>query len=190
MREIKVHPAKVCEKLTYIQSLLTKDVFIAGGAIRSIFDKTTIDDYDLFFRGPSFEISKFEEMKQNLLNNGFEVKFTCPEGKLITLKKEGFKVQLINKQATAEVADIELLFDLNATMFAYVEGKYYSETKYIKAAVRKKLEIVNLKVPYSTMRRMFKYEKKGYNIRKAIEQFCEHLAGPNITNYDLVFYID
>ncbi len=59
-----------------------KDAVLAGGALRSYFDKTAVSDFDIYFKNsqqPNYEdiISIFK---------GCKVLFMCPEKELLSIK--------------------------------------------------------------------------------------------------------
>jgi hypothetical protein len=163
-------------------------VWLAGGAIRSLFDNTEIEDYDLFFSDYRLYIDTFARL---ISIHGFEIKFICPEGKLITLKnKAGVKVQLITAQFYQSEVQLINTFDFSVTQFATDGETIFVGSTSIQDAENKVLRLENLSYPVATINRLFKYKKKGYNIGEAIRQIVDTLQENPEVEYDIRLYID
>ena len=145
-----------------IFDLLVKDrpgVYLAGGAIRSEFDGTKIDDYDLFFDSKA----RFSEMDAYLLSLGHAEKFRCPQGNLVTYDVTGNKVQLIGKLYNSSAAEIIQSFDFTASQLARDgSGQLFTGNGSMADAVNKILRLNRLTYPVATLKRIGKYMAKGY----------------------------
>jgi hypothetical protein len=132
--------------------------WVAGGVLRDYFMGIPMKtDYDLFFPD-QIEYEKtamYFRVKNAVIvwesENGMKVEYS---GRVYDLVKKFFPtpVDTINN------------FDFTVCMFA-VDGKeiYHGETTFIDLAKRQ-LIINNLNYPASTMRRAFRYYKKGFTM--------------------------
>lgn len=145
---------------------------LAGGAVRSIFDKSEIADYDFFFPN-RIGVTQFEE---RLLREGAERTFNCPLGELQTWKFLDKKLQLITHRFYEGPEDLLSSFDIGACqmaltfreawtgdafgMSAYDLHVHHSEC--IRDAKRKRVRFNAITAPIASVRRIHKYEEKGY----------------------------
>jgi len=135
--------------------------FIAGGAVRCLYDGTALEDFDFFFT----DTKVIPKTKEALLNMGYEVKFQCPKGDLTTLKHitEDTKVQLITKFTYPSINKCLETFDFTAACHAW-DGKQLISLN-DEALVHTKSKVLvlnNLRFPVATMKRLHKYLNKGY----------------------------
>lgn len=136
--------------------------WIAGGALRSYFTGDKVVDYDLFF--PS-QI-EYDKAKQYFLNNDdnskkIEVKWESDNG--MKIRYNGRTFDLVKKFFTSPQESIQE-FDFTVSMLAIdTEKVYHGETTFIDLA-KKQLMLNKLPYPASTMKRAFKYYKKGYTM--------------------------
>lgn len=199
--------------------LINKDVWLAGGSLRTLIDPNdTICDYDLFFRedirSHSIEDVKWHKHKWNMsdtrekLNKlGFNCTFECPEGKLYTyelIKKvpivgkwnstrdEKIKVQLICEHFYQTPEELLSTFDLTPCLFA-TDGEYFWTTKLAISDVKKKIaRCFKLTYPVATIKRLIKYANKGYNVNPAIQDVVSNLIEHRdiLASDSMRFYID
>lgn len=183
-----------------VLDLLNENVFLAGGAMRTLLLDEDIKDYDVFFR-KQYEVP---EARQKLVDEGFELVFECPEGKLFTYRKEWepgpcgephiMKVQLIcNEFGGPE--DIINTFDFNAGRCAMDNRNVYITDQFIRDVMTKTLSLWRLTYPVATLKRLVKYANKGYNINQVSKEIVGELynAGFNNVLWDdeqLRVYID
>ncbi|MDR3502952.1 MAG: hypothetical protein P4L79_10240 [Legionella sp.] len=185
------------EFMTY--NLLNKDVILAGGALRHLFDEEdVISDFDMFFT------NKISALSTGIMLEalGYKVIYKCPKGFLTTYKKEStapgtkdlnMKIQLITERYYDSVQELIDTFDITACRFAY-DGTnlatYYSAIRDVK---KRRVDLHKISYPAATFRRMIKYHDKGYRmsnegIQKYIDSCFE--AGVDGRNVDYRFYID
>lgn len=132
--------------------------WLAGGAIRDYFMGVPITtDYDLFFPNQTQydkAVAFFKERKCDIKwesENGMKIVF---ENRTYDLVKKFFD----DPQKTIDA------FDFTVSMFAVdTNDVYYGETSFIDLA-KKQLMINKITYPASTLKRAFKYHKKGFSI--------------------------
>ena len=162
---------KVINFLEGIPDLPKKDWCIAGGAIRRIYEspRVTEGDFDIFvFNQEAFNkiskdfvISKKTRLKFNLGS------CTCD---LVFTGKHTNPVELVDD------------FDFRCCQGYYHLGYLHVTLATEEDILDKKLNLVNPKRPYSTLRRIGSYAKKGYQIT---EQFAEDFVDAmQVLDYD------
>lgn len=188
VKKNKLLEIEIIEKL----DILTDGTWLLGGAIRCIFDKTPLDDFDLFFKNREESIKatiKFEK-------DNWKLVFKCPLGYLTTFKKDingkTYKAQLITKQFYDNPMVAMESFDFNACLFGYFNNCFYLNKHSLKDVVHKRLKIFNLTYPVATINRLIKYRKKGYVINDAIMEIVNRLLAANEVDFNgkLQLYID
>lgn len=209
---------KRLDKLSWIlaSGIINKDVWLAGGALRTIIDQNeTIVDYDLFFKTQYGLVDNWlyrenfilEETKAHLTGLGFKCTFECPEGKLYTYEKvvkevwkknhleyNKLKVQLICENFYNSPKELLDTFDLTPCLFT-TNGEYLWATKQaILDTKYKKVRLHKLTYPVSTMKRIIKYAKKGYQTNLACAEFVSNLyergSIKELVNDEMRHYID
>lgn len=137
-------------------------VYIAGGSLRSFFDRTPLEDYDVFFR----DEESFTRTLNAFTTQGFEVVWKCPMGSLTTLKMKHalrtYKVQLITERFYPSMEALLDSFDFTVTRFGYDGSHIYFDRQAYRDARSKTLRIHHLSYPIATLKRVEKYVKKGY----------------------------
>lgn len=177
------------------------DVFLAGGAIRTLFSQYEIfspeeTDIDLFFRNG--EIAEYIKKALDKHSDIYNKVFECPEGRLTTFlenRDDGispWKIQLITFDYYNSGADLIGTFDFTPTMFA-TDGKllWYGDRS-INDTMERRLRWNVITYPASSLRRMMKYARKGYymteeDYREFVTAVWEH--SPGISDHELV-YVD
>jgi len=148
-------------------------VWLLGGAIRSVFDKTQVSDFDLFFKD---EESK-DKLEKRLLSDGYKIVFKCKEGKLTTYKCGPIKIQAITEVYRQSMEEHLATFDINASKFGLDCNSNELNIVYFDKALRdakkKKLTLDRVMYPVATFNRLLKYKQKGYTIdQETIRDFC------------------
>lgn len=138
---------------------LGEGVFLAGGSVRSWFCRDEkVVDYDFFFSSPqTLELYK----NTHLLN----VKVLRDEEFLFECLKDGKKIQLIKRFYPQTVDELFKRFDFHLCQFAVTNQGIWSTKEAILSVLRKRLSFNNQQVGFEldTLRRAFKYAKKGYS---------------------------
>jgi hypothetical protein len=148
---------------------------LAGGALRAVFDGTTVEDYDIFF-------DKHETVALvlgPLVEAGFIPIYYCPEGKLITLKGHGKKVQLIREDYYDSLDELIEEFDLVPGCVAWEPAteEFAVHEKFDDCTKGKYLLFESVNHPLATMNRIIKYKQKGYQLLpKALYEYCEQVT--------------
>jgi hypothetical protein len=200
-------------KIDYILAtgLINEDVWLAGGALRTLIDQNeTICDYDLFFKDSINTIlnyGKLNKTRNKLEILGFKLTFECPEGKLYTYTKNIcpdriwvgnevstiIKVQLITEHFYSSPEELLSTFDLSPTYFC-TDGEWLWTNKTAIKSVKKKVcSLLKLSYPISTFKRIIKYYEKGYSCLPAIETYVGSLLDSNrevFTSESMRRYID
>lgn len=193
-----------------------KNVVLAGGSIRSSFEGTPANDFDIFFltdkKSKDFEaVSDFfdldgtadkhvnhaqmKEVRDWLVKMGFRVAFECVKGELITLKAGSVKIQLIYKEKWLSVQELLGSFDFTICQFAtYDFSTLWTSTKAIKDVKKRRLSLFEMKYPLATLNRLHKYRKYGYKCNETcLLDICRGIAtvmNSNPTEDQLALYVD
>lgn len=182
-------------------NLLSKDVFLAGGAIRSLFDSEEPKDYDLFFR----TTEAVPKVRETLKAAGYDLIFACPQGKLFSYQHttpldgpdggfKNIKVQLILENTGSPETIIDD-FDFNACRAAMDDTFVYIPLEFVKDIITKTLTLHKITFPVATIKRFAKYREKGFNINKAVRDMVQQLLsmgkdGVMFNEEELRIYID
>lgn len=173
---------------TIVLNVLRADrVWLAGGALRSMFDRTPICDFDLFFFGEGDKVLALETLKKA----GAVVVFTCPQGSMVTLKFGAFKIQLITPRYYATASELINTFDFTVCRVAFDGTTLTVAPEAIRDARRKRLVIHELEFPISTINRIAKYREKGYWMAES--EWITLIQRIQTTQFEpekLVLYID
>jgi hypothetical protein len=172
-------------------NLLREGSWLAGGAIRdAINGNYNVSDYDMFFSTPE----KAQLVAFSLENNhNFECIFRCPQGELISFKKDKIKIQLVTKFYYRDIEHLIDTFDITACRHA-TDGKFIT-TKYssVRDTLNKKINLHRINFPNSTLKRIQKYIQKGFVLTNpAIEKYVDriYVAGAKNEFLDPRFYVD
>lgn len=190
MVKISLETLQKAGKLQQLQPILdivNSKVFLAGGALRTIFDaKDTLVDFDLFFT----DLTHIPQVKEKLAAAGYEEIFTCPLGSLFTFLKDSVKIQLVCEKSYKHPSDVLKEFDLTPCCFA-LDGEFlYSSLQAIRCVRKKRLMLNAVTFPVATFNRILKYYKKGYALFTAPRQFVELIAARSFDDLDMRNYID
>lgn len=168
----------------FIELNLPKYAVLCGGAIRSLIDFKPVNDYDVYVISNSNEDLQFkiQELNETLKNKGFKRVFTCPKGELFTHCLGSIKIQVINvgHKIYTEVFQILDSFDFNLCCMAYHEENFIFFKKAIRDVKKKKLTINRITYPSSTINRLYKYRKSGFNVHET----CKEIVRRIIENAD------
>ena len=66
----------------------------------------------------------------------------------------------------------------------------YLEREFLKDLKTQKLSINTVTYPVATIKRMFKYQQKGYNINDACVEFVRHVSMTQFDEEKMRLYID
>lgn len=163
-------------------------VIPAGGCFRTLYDKTEVADYDIFFK----DLSEAPRVEKYYTDSGYSIAFRCPEGKLTTLKKDNLpKVQLITEHTYKTGEDLINTFDLTACMFALEDGFVLADFLGTKHAMKKEIHLNKVLYPAATMKRITKYIQKGYKLPSStIELYISKIRNFTEEELNMRFYID
>ena len=181
MLNMTVLPKKIRKVETFWRKF--PDLYLAGGAVRSLFDGSEVSDYDFFV--PSKE--RMLEIKAALDDypEG-DVVFKCPEDRVYTITHRGSKVQMVWIRDFTTVEDLLSLFDFTVAAAAIERGPsilevdenvevpedaptlgiaYYLHTHedFLTHIIDRELHPAGTSFnPTGAMLRLQKYGKKGY----------------------------
>ena len=146
-------------KIPYITLFKKTDpIFIAGGAIRDYYmhGKVT-NDIDLYFQ----DAHTMSEVKKYLLENGGIVTFETKNA--IKIKYKELELDLIQRYFNSPSECIEN-FDFTVCSCACDTKNIYAHEFFLNDLAARKLKFNNIVAPSSTMLRIIKYIKKGFDI--------------------------
>ena len=176
------------KQLRPILKYLSEDVLLAGGAIRTVLECSNeeVSDYDFFFK--TFKV--VAELRERLVKDEWEIVFQCPEEKLFTYKKGEHKLQLICEFEYSSMENLLNEFDMTACCGGFYNGAIYFTRPFVRAVFSKKLRIQNVTYPVATIKRLIKYEKKGYNVTQAVIDLVNSIEGKSFDDESKRVYID
>lgn len=173
-------------------------------------ENNPFEPFDLTIDRNDGEVLKTKEKLEKL---GFKLTFECPQGKLYSYEKEILptttelpesfnsprkikiqKVQLICEKFYDNPIQLLYEFDLTPTLFCTDVTYLWTDRRGVSAVKKKSCNLVALTHPVSTIKRLIKYEKKGYYVNSAIREIVSNLAGRsnilNLSEDELRVYID
>lgn len=167
---------------------LDSNIILAGGSLRTILNCAAekVSDFDLFFK--SFQC--VPALREKLSSAGWENVFSCPEKKLFTYKKGQHKLQLICETEFSSPQELIESFDLTPCVSAYYEGEIFFTREFVRSVFKKQARIQNVHFPIATIKRIVKYNNKGYSTSKAAEDFVQLTNGLTFLGEGLRHYID
>lgn len=182
---------------SFILELLNKDVYLAGGSLRTLLDHDAkVEDYDLFLRDPE-DADVLNGLREELENREFHCVFECPEGLLYTYKNDdGIKVQIICLTKGTPL-DIIGGFDISAGKCAF-DGEYvYMSKSFLYSYATGQILVDAISHPSATLARLVKYSKKEnrgkpYDMRLAYQTYPRVLLDEFMRGryFDFSKYID
>lgn len=186
----KLHKIEELLKL----DILSHEVVLAGGSLQTLInDDITINDYDIFFvtYGSNSMNEKVAIVSKKLEDQGYECVFDCPAGELRTFKKDGVKIQLIKKTPYIDMEALISSFDFTACMAAYNGTEFLFAYSFIKASKYLTLDVNYISYPVSSLRRLLKYQKKGFYATNAcLRSLVIHVHSINLTEANMSYYFD
>lgn len=181
--------AKRLSKLdTRVLSLLSDDIFLAGGALRTLVDQEEkILDYDMFFRNAEAK----RLLDEALLSRGARVTFICPLGMLTSYSLDGLKIQSISLRYYDGLKELIDSFDFTASMAAINHDTLVLSKDFSRDIKNKHLRLHRLTYPAATLNRVIKYKSKGYFVHDILRDICNKVYDHdrNIIDMEIV-YVD
>ena len=138
----------------------TKGIFVAGGALTSIFTKTEINDVDMYFQTKD----DFAAVLETLVDAGYFVTFLS--NKAVTLVKGNETVQLIYYKYFNSVEDIfnEFDFSINMAAFDGNTNEIILHENFLTSLASRTIEFnENTPYPIISAYRTKKYQERGYS---------------------------
>lgn len=136
----------------------TKDVWIAGGAIRQWFnDGELVTDIDVF--------GKNQESLDNFISEKlWAAKKISEQNHLSSFSLNGQLIQVIKYDYYDSVHNLLDSFDFTVCQFAWDGKTVYSTEAAIVSVLRKHLRVhqITKELAADSLRRAFKYQRKGY----------------------------
>ncbi|WP_372011400.1 hypothetical protein NBRC13296_12640 [Paenibacillus chitinolyticus] len=180
------------------------EVYVAGGAITSLFSNREINDIDVYFRSEDSLVEFIEEAWED----SDWVNALTKKSIMITMGKER-NVQLIHFKYFSEASDIFNEFDFTACMgaFDFKTENFVLHDNFLKDNAQRMLRFnKNTAFPIVSLLRVQKYKDKGYTISKPefirialkcmdlqikdAEDLKEHLGGMYGINYDKMIQLE
>lgn len=171
---------------------------LAGGSLLSMLDqKTPISDYDIFVLSNNREQleNRKQYIEEKLLSQGFKQTFKCPKGELSTFTFANLKVQIINVGWKNYNTVEEILdgFDFHICQVALHGPTLYITKSCISNFRKKELTVNKITYPSSSINRLAKYRKKGYNVYNTAIDIVAHIRHNienNIPMNEEIIYVD
>lgn len=136
----------------------TKDVWIAGGAIRQWFnDGELMTDIDVF--------GKNQESLDNFISEKlWAAKKISEQNHLSSFSLNGQLIQVIKYNYYDSIHNLLDSFDFTVCQFAWDGKTVYSTEAAIVSVLRKRLRVhqITKELAADSLRRAFKYQRKGY----------------------------
>lgn len=182
--------------LHILNSVLAKNVVLAGGALQTMFNPDIeVNDYDLFFledeKNSTFteDVAWVEEMLEYYK---FECVFRCPRGDLTTWKSGNTKVQLITKFRYSGVMQLIYSFDFRCAMIALNQLELHFMMGSVKDTIKKRLTIMDVTFPVATLNRIMKYKyNKGFEVNaQAMMDYVYFINEMELDDDNMVLYVD
>lgn len=140
---------------------------LCGGALRSLFKKQNVDDFDVFILADTQEelSVKIDNIRDRMKQLRARLIFECPKGELFSYRLHGYKFQIINVGHLLHKSIEGILdsFDFHICQMAYHKGIYYFSKEAIRSQRTKKLTLNKITYPAATIRRLEKYRKRGFD---------------------------
>lgn len=183
----------------YNRLFTSRNVWLAGGALRGIIDKNNeISDFDVFFKNKSAYDNINARFERHKI---FKLVFSCPNNKLKTYsgivnddgKDYYIKIQLITPQFYDSPETLLDSFDINACRLMIDDKYLYTYRSVLQDIKHKEINLHNVTHPNATFKRMLKYQSKGYKItNNSIDFFVNKVYNMGVNNEELQnqLYID
>lgn len=150
---------------SFIRDILSPNrIWLAGGALRAMFDGTKIADYDIYM-ATTADFAFLEDYFGNLTKNVIR-----HSDEMITFIYGKHRIQLIGFKTPKSPQDIFDEFDFSVCCLAY-DGKslFINNKKTLRDIKKKTIGTINLPKDWQTnplgvIRRFEKYRKNGYHI--------------------------
>ena len=169
-----------------------RGTYLAGGAARTLVTNEPVVDFDLFF----VDRKSADATRDHLISLGAEEVFRCAD-QLITMRLDGFKVQLITKTFHDDVNDLLSRFDFTLCQFGAYLGDASPMVVYpdlaLEDAIAYNLRLNNLQYPVASAHRIQKYIRKGYKAADwqwFWQDFFERASKIDVTEENMALYID
>ena len=157
--------------------------WIAGGSLRDYFSGLPLNtDYDLFFPNEQ----EYIKCKEYFIKNDALIKWESSNGMKVIYNRKTFD---LIKHYFANPTETIHAFDFTVSMFAVdYDSIYHGETSFIDLA-KNQLMINRLPYPVSTLKRAFRYYKKGFvmcvgEMKKLVEAIQEVAPKKNEESHD------
>lgn len=190
LSEIEKDRLLIKDKHKFIFDYVSKDsdLMIAGGSIRDILFNNEISDFDLF----STNKESLDRMEEFLV--GINYKRVYNSDKLKTYKLNDIKIQLIYRHYE-NLRELLQDFDFTVCQFGFHGNRFWCTVNSILDATAKRLITYNVSPlsAFSTLRRTYKYQDKGYKIcNKELKKIVEVLrnVSSEVLDKETDFYPD
>jgi hypothetical protein len=137
------------------------DIMISGGSILSILNDEPITDYDIFFRNEN-DYKKCYELLCN--DSEYENIFNGLNGNKFEHKNKTYTFDLVFSLYFDNKTNLTNHFDFTICQIAVDKYGIEYSNNFEDDFKNKKLQLNNIPVPGSTLKRLAKYIKKGYTI--------------------------
>ena len=170
MKLSKRNEVKIHNSLYYTVNRLLQEfkgeLFLAGGAMSTIFSHLPSSDYDLFYLGNDFDKFTTEKLLMSPTVMWYDRKYRKDNKVLnLTLGKNAFSklqiIQLDNCNTPEKILDN---FDMFQCMIGWDGEHMFADRIGLRAAMKKEIKIAKVEYPLIAMKRLLKYRDKGYSL--------------------------
>lgn len=148
------------------KTICQKGAWLAGGAVRSIFDNTNIHDYDFYFNSVDIYVKTYM-----FLNNiGAKLIYRCPLDFLRTYEYNNEKYQLIFHKSFENMQSVIDEFDFTICQLITDSKILIVQNTTLKDIRKKQLKLWSLPYPAATIKRIYKYLNYGFTATPLLYQ--------------------
>ncbi len=176
--------------LAHFNGLILDDAplaFVAGGAVRDWFcNVPNSSDVDLWFRN----VADLDTTRAALVALHGEPAFE--NDGVINFRIRKHKIQLVKRVFFAGPSDVLAYFDFTISCGAVSAKEVVVHPHFFSDLCRRRLALVNLPHPRTTLTRVLKYERKGFRIcPDAMNKLVKAIHGLTAGEIEApVFYVD
>lgn len=156
------------------------NVWLAGGALLSHFTRTEISDYDLFFSGEPH----LDAMNGLLAKQGYQQVYDNSNVITVQHPHTGVTIDLVKKYYSSLEATLED-FDFTICRVGATKDYICFDENFFMDAARKEIVVQATDRPMWTLKRIHKYQAKGYTISDVeLVNVCKQLADLNFNEIE------
>jgi hypothetical protein len=177
------HLPQIQNLVDLLKDLDPKSWCLAGGACRKYFENQYRDhDKNDLLGDTDFDVFVFNQETFNIIDRLLCTTHSTVHGftsGLVKFKSKTHpirKIDIIYNPKYRSAAEVIEDFDLRCCQCYFQEDRFTSVKEFLDDIICKKLVINNIRRPYSTLNRLMRYSRKGYNLTEdAAAEFFDHI---------------